>query len=667
MQLSVIIVNYNVRAFLENALAAVLKAMSGITGEVIVVDNASGDGSAEMVRQKFPDVRLISNSENRGFAAANNQALRECRGSYVLLLNPDTIVQESTFRTMITFFERHPDAGLAGCKILNPDGTLQLACRRSFPSPWVAFTKISGLSALFPSSSLFGRYNLTYRNPDETYEVDAISGSFMFLRREVLDTVGLLDEQFFLYGEDLDWCYRIAGKGWKIYYVHDTQIIHFKGESARRSSIDEVKLFYEAMRVFVRKHIRKGVVTDFIIRAGIALREWIAFTGKIIKPLRAAFTDFILIDCSILAGEYIWFRTILHFPGYAIPVILLVPPLILVTVLFSMGVYSRRKLSAVHSIGAVIVSYVILSALTFFFKQFAFSRMIVGISGIIAAVIIPGWRLVMRWLLRSPQHRRKSLFGRRTIIIGAGPSGQEILQKLRSRISDGYDVVGFVDTTFRRVGEQVAGVEILGSIDNIGKVINEQRVSEIIFASETLSYADILSIIARSGSRSVNFRLVPTSLEVIIGKTHIDELNDIPLVEIDYNIDRPFNRFVKRSFDIGGSLLFLATVYPFVALGSREKRKLSKFRKKIALLPQVLKGEMSMVGPPSYATVWLKTAAVPLYWGKIGLTGLVQVNYHEGMSSEEAEKYNLYYAKNQSLLLDLEILLKSFLLLFQHH
>src|SRR5712692_2988311 len=169
MQLSIIIVNFNVRPFLESALVSIQKAMKGIKGEIFVVDNASDDGSVEMVKSKFPKVVLISSAKNLGFAAANNLALRRARGRYILLINPDTIVQENTLRTMIDFFEQNHDVGLAGCKILNPDGTLQLPCRRSFPTPWVAFTKITGLSALFPNTKMFGRYNLTYLNPNETY------------------------------------------------------------------------------------------------------------------------------------------------------------------------------------------------------------------------------------------------------------------------------------------------------------------------------------------------------------------------------------------------------------------------------------------------------------------------------------------------------------------
>lgn len=662
MKLSVIIVNYNVRVFLENALVSACKAMNGIEGEVIVVDNASDDGSVEMVRQKFPRVTLLPNKTNTGFAAANNLAMKQSSGEYILLLNPDTIVQEDTFRVMIDFLEQHPKTGLAGCKILNPDGTLQLACRRSFPTPWVAFTKIIGLSALFPHSRLFSKYNLEYLDPDLSYEVDAVSGSFMFLRRNVLDEVGGLDEQFFMYGEDLDWCYRITQAGWDVHYVHSTQIIHYKGQSARRSDIDEVKHFYQSMRVFVQKHFKRGIVTDFILRAGIAAREWIASLARIRKPLGAAILDLLCIDASFLLAELIWFGELFRFPLYAYQVILTVPWIIVALTMQSLGIYTNRKLSISRAAGAVVIGYILLSALTFFFKQYAFSRMMVLISGGVSFIVLPGWRLVARTMFRSPERKEKSLFGRRTVIVGAHGSGQAVLHKLRARIDDGYDVVGFIDLNRKRVGEKVAGVEILGSIDNIGKVIEEQKATEVIFSTDVLSYADILSVIGRTRARSVNFRLVPNSLEVIIGKTHIDELGDIPFLDIEYNIDRTANRIVKRLFDIFVSTGALLLVYPLFALHGNSRTSFGRFGKKVMLLPKVLKGALSIVGPPEFSMQdSLRQASV--YLGKAGLTGLVQINYRDDLTAEEIEKYNLYYAKNQSLLLDLEILLKSIIIL----
>ena len=193
IQISVIIVNYNVREFLRQSIVSLKKALRGIPSEIIVVDNASDDGSAEMVRKNFPGIRLIAMEANSGFAAANNAALKIAKGKYFFLLNPDTVVQEDTARVMLAFMEQHRDAGMAGCKILNPDGSFQLPCRRGFPTPWIAFTKIIGLSSLFPSLKIFGGYNVTYRSTEETYPVDAISGSCMFVRREAYENAGGLD------------------------------------------------------------------------------------------------------------------------------------------------------------------------------------------------------------------------------------------------------------------------------------------------------------------------------------------------------------------------------------------------------------------------------------------------------------------------------------------
>ncbi|HEY7752021.1 MAG TPA: glycosyltransferase family 2 protein, partial [Ignavibacteriaceae bacterium] len=220
MDLSIIIVNYNVKEFLQNLLHSIEKASSNISKEIIIVDNASEDGSVELIKQKFSSVNMIENKTNLGFGKANNQALKIAKGEYILLINPDTIVSEDTFHTLLNFFNSNPEAGLAGCKILNPDGTLQLACRRSFPGPWTSFCKVTGLSNLFPNSKIFARYNLTYLDENLTYEVDAISGSFMMMRRDVYEKAGGFDEQFFMYGEDLDLCYRIKEVGYKVFYVH---------------------------------------------------------------------------------------------------------------------------------------------------------------------------------------------------------------------------------------------------------------------------------------------------------------------------------------------------------------------------------------------------------------------------------------------------------------
>lgn len=664
MDISVIIVNYNVRDFLSNALASLQKALQEFHSEVIVVDNASDDGSVEMLKKNFPQVRLIVNTENVGFAKANNQALATSQGTYLLLINPDTLVQENTIREMVAFFESHPDVGMAGCKILNPDGTLQLACRRSFPTPWIAFTKTFGLSALFPTVKLFARYNLTYLNPDEMYEVDALSGSFMMLRREVYKTIGGLDESYFMYGEDLDWCYRVKQAGWKVYYVPVTSIIHYKGESTKRSDIDELKVFYHAMRLFVRKHHSGSRLFEWFIYSGIYLRKFFSDLGRIAQPLSVALLDMAIVVTTILIGEYIRKDTILTFPNYAYPWAFVFPALIVFTALLLNNVYTAYKLSVSRSFVSVLSAYVIIAAIVAFEKDFAFSRMIMLVSGGLSVLLIPGWRLLLRLLGFGEKSSRTTLFGKRTLIVGVEQSGQEILKKLRVRGGGGYSIVGFIDTTRKRVGEKVLDIEILGSVETIHRIIEEHRISEVIFSSDAVSYSTILKIISDNRNRFVNFRMVPSNLEVIIGKPSIDQLDEIPFINIDYNIGKLGNRLAKRWFDIALSIFFLISVVPFVYfIRIFFKTPAHDFVQTMLSMPKVLRGTMSIVGyDPSGNSNGKKRP----HFGKPGLTGLVQIQGNKMLTKEEQEQFELYYAKNQSFMFDLEIIVKALQRWLQH-
>lgn len=657
MDISVIIVNYNVREFLNNALISLFKALEGYSSEIFVVDNASDDGSVELVQQRFPLVHLIVNKTNVGFAKANNQALALSTGKYLLLLNPDTLVQEDTFEKLVEFFTLNNEAGMVGCKILNPDGSLQLACRRSFPTPWTAFTKTFGLSSLFPKSKLVARYNLTFLDPDKSYEVDAISGSFMMLKREVYEQVGGLDETFFMYGEDLDWCFRIQRSGWKVFYVPYTSIIHYKGESTKRSDIDELKVFYNAMRLFVRKHHTGSTFFEWFIYSGIYFRRVIADVSRLVKPLAVILFDMLIVSGNILIGEYIRKNNLFTFPEYAYPWTFVIPSGIVFLSLLLNGVYTEFKLSVSRSMAAVFSAFVIIAAIVSFEKDFAFSRMIMLISGGLSILMIPGWRLAVRLLGFGRKSSRTTLFGKRTLIVGVQQSGQDILKKLRARAGGGYSVVGFLDINRKRIGERIQEIEILGSIDTITKIIEEHHISEVIFSSDAVSYSTILNVIANNRKRYVNFRLVPNNLEVIIGKSSIDQLNEIPFIDIDYNIGKLRNRITKRTFDIITSIFLLICFSPFVyfkkLFSSRPDVGISKV---IMQLPQVLLGKKSIVGYFSAENIAISRN---IFRGKPGITGLIHIQNNGILSAEEKEQFDLYYAKNQTLLLDLEIIVKS--------
>lgn len=686
--LSVIIVNYNVKEFLEQTLISVQKALKGISSEVIVVDNASSDGSVPALKPKFPQVKFLQNTENLGFAKASNQGLKMARGDYLALLNPDTVVQEDTFTRMLDFFEEFPDTGLLGCKILNPDGSLQLACRRSFPTPWVAFTKLSGLSVLFPGSKLFGKYNLTYLDPDTPCEVDALSGSFMMIRRQAFQDVGYLDESFFLYGEDLDWCCRVTQSGWKVRYTPATQIIHFKGESSKRAEFDNLKVFYRAMVLFAHKHFRQKYLfmPFWLLWVAIWLRAAASFFTKLLKVSVGAIVDFVLIVLGLFLSLYLRFGSFEHVQSF-LPVFGIYTFVWLGSLKF-FGCYSRYKYSLSKSWLGVLTGFLLNTSLTFFFNQYAFSRAVVLLGGVFCFLSIPGWRLLVRLLPANnlvPIAGRigRTMLARRTLVVGDLESCKILIQKLNRQVDAGYEVCGIVETDGSGKAKTANGVPVLGKLNELKYLIKEHHIQEVIFATRQVPYDRILHIISQSEGENVNFKLIPSNFEVIIGKASIDHIEDVPLVDIDYKLHEPLYRFTKRAFDLGLSALLLVLGAPFFLLrrltaGKKiQKRvvfglknlKISLYEiaagrrwfiDKYLYLWPVFRGQMCFVGaefcevhngtPPS----WQSSLDL-----KPGLTGLVQVNAHKNLSEEDKKKYVLYYMKNYSVFLDLEILFKS--------
>jgi GT2 family glycosyltransferase len=286
LDVSVVIVNYKVRDLLRECLRSLEHDLGRLRGEVWVVDNASGDGSVEMVRAEFPWVRLIANERNRGYGAANNQAIRESQGRFVLVLNPDTKLPPGAIVETIAEMEAHPDIGALGPKLVLADGTLDKACRRSFPSPEVAFYRLFGLARLFPNNPRFARYNLLNVDEDTAIDVDSVVGAFMLVRREVVERVGMFDEAFRLYGEDLDWAYRIKQAGWRIRYHPAVVVLHYKRQSTSQRSGYSIRAFYEAMHIFYDKHYARQYPRPFnwLIHAGISAYEAAVLLRNRFKP-----------------------------------------------------------------------------------------------------------------------------------------------------------------------------------------------------------------------------------------------------------------------------------------------------------------------------------------------------------------------------------------------
>lgn len=280
LKLSVVIVNYKVKYFLEQCLYALRGAVSGLDAEIFVVDNASGDDSVAYLRPLFPEVVFIENADNPGFARANNQAIRRARGEYILLLNPDTVVGEENLRTLCYFLDEHPEAGGVGVKMLDGHGRFLAESKRAFPTPWVSFCKLFGLSKLFPRSRRFARYSLPFLDADKEHEVDVLAGAYMLLRHEALDKVGLFDEAFFMYGEDIDLSYRIVLGGYKNYYLPE-RILHYKGESTKRGDMKYIRAFYGAMLIFYKKYYpRSGWLVSGVIRLAVGLTAGLSIVPR---------------------------------------------------------------------------------------------------------------------------------------------------------------------------------------------------------------------------------------------------------------------------------------------------------------------------------------------------------------------------------------------------
>ena len=530
--LSVIIVNYNVKYFLEQALVSLKKAARGLTVEYIVVDNASADGSVEYISQNFPWVELIANPENLGFGRANNIGLKRASGRYLLVINPDTVVGEDALRELIDYMEENPGIGVIGPKILDREGKFELSSRRGLPTPFAAFCKLSGLASLFPKSKLFAKYNLTYLDPDQPCEVDSLQGSFMLIRREVYEKTGGFDEDFFMYGEDIDWCYRISKAGWKVFYQPSAEILHYGGESTLRSNVNARKAFYEAMLLFVNKHFRKKIPLAVpLINLGIYISYVIDWLNRRLPLLRAPLADLAILNFGLFFGRILRYGGV-HPPLYMTEAYVFYN-IAWIGIMLLFGVYSRKKSSMVTTMIAVIAALAFIYSFTYFFKQVAYSRFVLLFTGFLTLTLIPGWRLTV---LKIPKYREiKEFFKRRALLVGVDELTSRIAKNAINSADYPYKIVGFLDKGHANIGKSIEGVEIIGSIDEAGEMIRKLSVEEVIFSASSIPYNEIVKFIDSFRGKTA-FKVIPESaLESSNG--------ELPFLELGFS-SKP--RFFKR-------------------------------------------------------------------------------------------------------------------------
>ncbi|MCB9223457.1 MAG: glycosyltransferase [Crocinitomicaceae bacterium] len=644
MQLSVVIVNYNVEFFLEQCLNSVYTALKYVEGEAYVVDNNSIDGSVEMVKSKFPQVHLIENKENVGFSRANNQALRIAKGQYQLLLNPDTIVEEDTFQKVVRFMDEHPDAGGLGVKMIDGKGNFLPESKRGLPTPKVAFYKIFGLSRLFPRSKRFGKYHLSYLNMDETHEVEILSGAFMLMRKDALDKVGLLDEDFFMYGEDIDLSYRIILGGYKNYYFPETRIIHYKGESTKKSSVNYVFVFYNAMIIFARKHfsVKNARLYSFLINLAIYFRAGLAILSRFIKKAFIPLVDitFVLLGLFIISERYQMIEHIL------IPEELLFVMLPIYTGVWFLsqvfvGGYDKPIRLIKNIGGAVVGTGLILMVYALLSKDVQFSRLIILLGGAWVMLYYLISRTILHFLV-GEGYRIGGAKNKRFAIVGDLEEAVRVNQILEQTN------IKILSVAFISPGDERTDDKYVGTMNQLDQVIDIHNIDEVIFCAKNIRSADIINKMLELEKYDIDFKIAQPETSFLIGSNSIDTQGDLYVMDIN-RINKPANRRNKRLLDAVFGLLMLILSPLLVWIF---KNKGQYLRNSIGLIF----GKISLVG---YARID-HASNLNLPHLKRGILNSVMMVDKLNVDKDAIARMNLIYAKNHSLLMDLKIIFKHF-------
>ncbi len=682
--ISLVIVNYNVKEFLANLLTSVEKARGNLALEIFVVDNDSSDGSMAYLRRRFPQVTFIENRENVGFGRANNQAIRLARGTYTLLINPDTLIEEDTLRVMFEHMELHPKTGAAGCKILNPDGTFADESRRTVPTPWNALGKVLGLAALFPKSKAFAGYYMNWLDEDTPSEVPVISGSFMFFRTDILKQLGGFDERFFMYGEDIDLCYRLTQAGMVIDYVPATSIIHYKGESTKKDNIDYIIIFNKALYQFFEKHYSYSYTLLFrlIIVTGIVVRGVIGYAKTLLRRISQPLIDLIILNVLVFIAFIVRYGIYpsevmeRYEPRYLVYNVCIVVLYIIAGKYYDL--YGTNRHSAAAVLKATLFAIIGTAVITYFLREYAFSRWILLMAAVSGALLLSTLRLIRKNTRRSQQFATGQFQPSRILVVGLNDNTADLIRKIRGRVDWNYQISGIVSAQSRSEMEEVERIPVLGNIGQIASLCRYHKVGQVFFLVDAVSHEQVLHAMTQLQGLDLVFKIVPNTLDYIIGKSNVEYLDNIPVVDVQLLYYTTWSRFAKRNFDLILSTTLVVMLSPILfipwILTARKRVQFNYYTGEqkyisLRLLPTgkwinlyskliyILTGKISFVGAPMEPD-----RKESLLYYKHGLAGLRQ--YHESRSGplEEGEHFELHYLQNYSIWLDLDILAKTVLI-----
>lgn len=645
MKLSVIIVNYNVRFFLEQTLLSAQKAAQRVEAEIFVVDNNSVDDSVQMVKERFPEVHLIANTDNPGFSKANNQAIRLSKGEYVLLLNPDTVVNEDTFEKCVRFMDEHSDAGGLGVKMIDGSGEFLPESKRGFPSPFVAFCKTFGLSKIFPKSKLFNSYHLGYLDKNETHKIDVLSGAFMMLRKSVLDEVGLLDETFFMYGEDIDLSFRIKKAGYENYYFPETTIIHYKGESTKKGSLNYVKVFYNAMIIFTKKHFTGSQSSLFILMLQMAIyfRASITLISNFARRSFLPFLDAILIAIGLFFLKDFWANYYFKEPNYYdssfiwfnIP---LYTSIWILAIFFSGG-YDEKNSLRRPARGLFIGTFLLAAIYGFLDLEFRSSRMLIVLGAVWATISIIGNRFLLHFI-RYKNFNIGMARPSNLIIVGSQEEVDRTL-KLLQGIQINKNIIGHINP-LEKEGKSFS----LGRYSQLDEIVRIYKVNEIIFCSKDIASHKIMDSMSSLGP-DIQYKILPEKSISIIGSQSKNHSGQLYTIDVAYKINSSINRRNKRLMDIFMALFFLV-LSPIFILFIQNK---SGFIQNIFA---VLLGKKTWVG---YSQTEQNTWTLPTLKPSV-LHPMDAFNIHNH-EEKTLQRLDFFYAKDYTSQEDLFIIWKG--------
>lgn len=642
LQLSVIIVNYNVKHFLEQCLFSVKKAIGGIAAEVIIVDNNSSDHSIEYLQPKFPAFQFIANKENAGFAKACNQGLKISSGQYILFLNPDTIVPEDCFQKCTAFFEATNNTGAVGVKMIDGSGKFLKESKRAFPSPLTSLFKLFGLSKFFPRSKTFSRYHLGHLSENENHEADVLAGAFMMIKKEVLDKVGGFDEEFFMYGEDVDLSYRIQEAGFKNYYFAETGIIHFKGESTRKGSMNYVKMFYNAMSIFVRKHYGGGRASFFILLIHIAIwiRAALSAASSFIRRIGLPLIDAGLILLSFWLMKNIWNTYVktdtqyenkllwIAFPAYSI--------FYLIAAYYA-GLYDRwyKRSELIRS--TLFATIVLLAAYALLPERYRFSRGIVLFGALLAFIIISvlRWVLIQTNVLSSSKEKKEKL---NTVIAGSINEFDETNLLLKD--------AGIQNRVLGRLSVTENDPMAIGFWKKLKQLSVTVPFKEIVFCEGTVTFKEIIEQ-TQQLPNAIVAKIHAAGSCSIVGSDSKDSSGESVSKENGYKLADPYNRRLKRLIDVCLAFFSIITfpVHLFIV-----KRPLLFFGNCFA----VLVANKTWIG---YAVP--EKTLPPLHTPVIACNG-VPLSATQQLSKESLQMMDYWYARDYEPSADLKLLWRTY-------